>query len=265
MADIAAAAGVSRQTLYKEFGSREEFARALIVREGDRFVAAVEGAMDAHLADPTAALLAAFALFLTVAAEDPLVRPAIAGADEMLPLVTTQGQPLVEHSTERLQAAISSRWEQVSPHDTALLSECLVRLAISYATLPAGPAGVTAAAMAAARPLHRPGPGGRFKKGARRILEPATGSAGAGEELGLGGAVTGARRGLCRGRLGAVERWGQQLPQRGAFLRVKRLEHLVLDRFLGALGARQRLMPLLGQLDQMPAPIERVAQALYVP
>src|SRR5271167_5091543 len=64
MADIAAAAGVSRQTLYKEFGSREEFARALILREGDRFVAAVEGAMDAHLADPTAALLAAFALFL---------------------------------------------------------------------------------------------------------------------------------------------------------------------------------------------------------
>jgi AcrR family transcriptional regulator len=148
MADIAAAAGVSRQTLYKEFGSREEFARALIVREGDRFVAAVEGAMDAHLADPTAALMAAFALFLTVAAEDPLVRAAIAGADEMLPLVTTQGQPLVEHSTERLQAAISSRWEQVSPHDAALLSECLVRLAISYATLPAGPAGVTAAAIA---------------------------------------------------------------------------------------------------------------------
>ena len=28
MADVAAAAGVSRQTLYKEFGSRDEFARA---------------------------------------------------------------------------------------------------------------------------------------------------------------------------------------------------------------------------------------------
>jgi AcrR family transcriptional regulator len=147
MADVAAAAGVSRQTLYKEFGSREEFARELVLREGDRFVAAIEGAMDAHLDDPTAALLDAFGLFLTVAAEDPLIRAAIAGADEMLPFVTTQGQPLIERSTERLHAAIISRWPQVSSHDVALLSECLVRLAISYATLPAGPAGLTASSI----------------------------------------------------------------------------------------------------------------------
>ena len=39
MADIASAAGVSRQTLYKEFGSRDEFAQAFVLREGDRFVA----------------------------------------------------------------------------------------------------------------------------------------------------------------------------------------------------------------------------------
>jgi AcrR family transcriptional regulator len=148
MADIAAAAGVSRQTLYKEFGSREHFARALVLREADRFVAAVEGAMDAHLDDPKAALMAAFDLFLAVAAEDPLVRAAIAGADEMLPLVTTQGQPLVERSAERLRDAIESRWPQVRPHDAALLAECLVRLAISYATLPAGPTGITASSIA---------------------------------------------------------------------------------------------------------------------
>jgi AcrR family transcriptional regulator len=148
MAGIAAAAGVSRQTLYKEFGSREDFARALVLREADRFVAAVEGAMDAHLDDPKAALMAAFDLFLTVAAEDPLIRAAIAGADDMLPLVTTQGQPLVERSAERLRAAIGSRWPQVRSHDVALLAECLVRLAISYATLPTGPAGMTASSIA---------------------------------------------------------------------------------------------------------------------
>ena len=44
MADIAAAAGVSRQTLYKEFGSREEFAQAFVLREAERFIAAVETA-----------------------------------------------------------------------------------------------------------------------------------------------------------------------------------------------------------------------------
>ncbi len=148
MADIAAAAGVSRQTLYKEFGSRENFAQALVLREADRFVRAVEGALDAHLDDPKAALMAAFDLFLTVAAEDPLIRAAIAGAEEMLPLVTTHGQPLLERSAERLRAAIASRWPQVAAHDVALLAECLVRLAISYATLPAGPAGITASSIA---------------------------------------------------------------------------------------------------------------------
>jgi AcrR family transcriptional regulator len=147
MADVATTAGVSRQTLYKEFGSRDEFARELVLREGARFVAAVEGELDAHLDDPRAALLDAFGLFLTVAAEDPLIRAAIAGEDELLPFVTTQGQPLIQLATERLRAAIISRWPQVDPHDVALLSECLVRLAISYATLPAGPAGLTASSI----------------------------------------------------------------------------------------------------------------------
>ena len=42
MAEVARAAGVSRQTLYNEFGSRPEFAQAYVLREADRFIAAVE-------------------------------------------------------------------------------------------------------------------------------------------------------------------------------------------------------------------------------
>ena len=52
MADIARAAGVSRQTLYKEFGSRDAFAQALVLREADRFLASVETAVRAHIDDP---------------------------------------------------------------------------------------------------------------------------------------------------------------------------------------------------------------------
>jgi AcrR family transcriptional regulator len=148
MAEIAAAAGVSRQTLYKEFGSRDEFAQAFVVREGDRFVRAVECALDAHLDQPKAALTAAFGLFLHAAAADPLIRAAIAGDGEMLPFVTTQGQPLVAHAAERLRGAILTRWPQAAEHDAALLAECLVRLAISYATLPVGSAGMTASSIA---------------------------------------------------------------------------------------------------------------------
>ncbi len=148
MADVALAAGVSRQTLYKEFGSREAFAQAFVLREAERFIAAVETSLDAHLDDPIAALTAAFGLFLAAAAEDPLIRAAIAGSGEMLPLLTTQGQPLVQGAAERLCAAILARWPEASPHDAALLAECLVRLGISYVALPVGPAGMTAASIA---------------------------------------------------------------------------------------------------------------------
>ena len=65
----------------------------------------------------------------------------------MLPFVTTRGQPLLQGAAERLCAAIRARWPQASERSAALLAECLVRLAISYVTLPLGPAGMTAASI----------------------------------------------------------------------------------------------------------------------
>jgi AcrR family transcriptional regulator len=149
MGDIAAAAGVSRQTLYKEFGSRDEFAQAFVMREVARFLAAVEGAVGEHLDEPATALSAAFDVFLTAAAEDPLVRTLLTGdeAHSLLALLTTQGEPVVAGATERLSAIILAGWPAVDPADARLLAECLVRLAISYAALPAGPTGMTAASV----------------------------------------------------------------------------------------------------------------------
>jgi len=45
MVDVAAAAGVSRQTLYNEFGSKEGLARALVRREADAYLRGVERLM----------------------------------------------------------------------------------------------------------------------------------------------------------------------------------------------------------------------------
>jgi AcrR family transcriptional regulator len=150
MADIAVAAGVSRQTLYKEFGSRDEFAQVLVMREADRFLLAVEGAVSAHLDDPAGALAAAFDIFLHAAAENPIVRTIVHGdgAEELLALFTTHGQPLLERATERLTSVLLDSWSTVAREDVQLLSECLVRLAISYAALPTSPASMTAASIA---------------------------------------------------------------------------------------------------------------------
>lgn len=150
MADIALAAGVSRQTLYKEFGSRDEFAQVLVMREALRFLDAVEQAVHAHLDDPARALAAAFDVFLAAAAENPVVHTVVGGegGEELLALFTTQGKPLVESAVERITAVMLAGWPQVEAPDAELLSECLVRLAISYAALPKGPAPMTAASVA---------------------------------------------------------------------------------------------------------------------
>jgi AcrR family transcriptional regulator len=150
MADIAKAAGVSRQTLYSEFGSRAEFAQALFLREADRFLAAVEQAVNSNLEDPVTALAAAFDVFLTAAAENPLIRSVVSGEgnETLLPYVTTQGQAVVGQAAERLAAVISAGWPHVDRDAIGLLAECVVRLAISYAALPTGPAGITAGSVA---------------------------------------------------------------------------------------------------------------------
>ena len=106
MSDIAAAAGVSRQTLYKEFGNRNEFGLAFVIHEGERFLDDVEAAVKQHLDDPRAAVGAALELFLRTAGEDPLIRILLSddGTGGMLPFVTTQGMPVVQWATARLGA-----------------------------------------------------------------------------------------------------------------------------------------------------------------
>ncbi len=150
MAEVARAAGVSRQTLYKAFGSRQEFAQAYVLGEVDRFLEAVEAAVQAHLDEPARAVTAAFDVFLSAAAGDPLVRAIVSGesSEELMPRVTTQGRPVLEHATERLAAFLDEAWPTIAPDQARLLAEGVVRLAISCATLPSAPSGMGADSVA---------------------------------------------------------------------------------------------------------------------
>jgi AcrR family transcriptional regulator len=151
MSDIAASAGVSRQTLYKEFGSRDEFGLAFVINEGEHFLDDVEAAVLAHVDDPRAAVGAALELFLRTAGEDPLIRILLSddGTGGMLPFVTTQGMPVVRWATARLAAVIEQGWPQAPKPEVSLLSESLVRLAISYITAPSESPETTATSVAA--------------------------------------------------------------------------------------------------------------------
>ena len=151
MSDVASAAGVSRQTLYKEFGSRDEFAQAFVIHTGEHFLDGVEAAIREHLDDPHAAVAAALKLFLDAAGEDPLIRVLLSddGTGGMLPFVTTQGMPVVQWATERLTAAVQEGWPEAEEPGARLLAESLVRLAISHVTAPSGSSEATAASVAA--------------------------------------------------------------------------------------------------------------------
>lgn len=147
MADIASAAGVSRQTLYKEFGSRDEFAQAFVIHEGERFLSAVEAAVREHFDDPRVAVGAALGVFLRGAGDDPLVRILLSddGTGGMLPFVTTQGMPVVQWATGRVTAVIQEGWPEAPADKALLLAESLVRLAISHVTAPSDTPEATAA------------------------------------------------------------------------------------------------------------------------
>jgi AcrR family transcriptional regulator len=146
MTDVAESAGVSRQTLYNTFGSRPELAQAYVGREAERFLAAVDAAVRKHAAEPRAALAAALEIFLAAAGEHPLVRAITStdGSEELLPLVTTRGGPLIQLVTKHLTDLLVETWPRLERGDAALVADALGRLAISYAALPSGDPAETA-------------------------------------------------------------------------------------------------------------------------
>ncbi|MEU6541112.1 TetR/AcrR family transcriptional regulator [Streptomyces sp. NPDC047000] len=93
MVDVAAVAGVSRQTLYNEFGSKEGLARALVRREADAYLAGVERALALPGGAPER--LAAVAEWTASAARgNALVRAMLTGCwSERLPAPTLSAVP----------------------------------------------------------------------------------------------------------------------------------------------------------------------------
>jgi AcrR family transcriptional regulator len=144
MADVAAAAGVSRQTVYDQFGGREGLAEELALRELGRFLDGTEAAMGAQ-GDVVAAVEAAAVFTLSEAAANPLVHAMLTGSG-LLPLLTTHAEPVLLAARGRISEYVHGRWADLDPTDVALVSEVCTRLALSYVVL-----GVDAPPVAARR------------------------------------------------------------------------------------------------------------------
>lgn len=135
MSDVAATAGVSRQTVYNEFGSRQALIEEYVRGEIDAMLEQVEAAVRAGSHDPQAALSAAFDLFLRLASDEPLVRIIVADTEggELMRLLTSVGHAV---ATDRIVALVIEVWPEARRGDVEIVAESLVRLAISHALLP---------------------------------------------------------------------------------------------------------------------------------
>ncbi|MFJ4469071.1 TetR/AcrR family transcriptional regulator [Streptomyces sp. NPDC089424] len=163
MVDVAAAAGVSRQTLYNEFGSKEGLARALVRREADGYLAGVERALVTP-GDARDRLTATAEWTASAARDNVLVRALLTGCwSERLPSPTLSAVPSSSAvpAQRRADGALPSPGDFVAlvrdravtvlggpgapPAEAADLArscELAVRLALSCVAAPPGEGGV---------------------------------------------------------------------------------------------------------------------------
>ncbi|MBB3602516.1 AcrR family transcriptional regulator [Mycolicibacterium sp. BK556] len=138
LTDVARTAGISRQTIYNEFGSRQGLAQGYALRLADRLVDAIGTAIASNVGDVHAAFTEGFRVFFTESAADPLVISLLTGVakPDLLQMITTDSAPIITRASARLTDAFISSWVSASEEDAGVLSRAIVRLALSYVSMP---------------------------------------------------------------------------------------------------------------------------------
>jgi AcrR family transcriptional regulator len=138
LSHVAQAAGISRQTIYNEFGSRQGLAQAYALRLADRLVDQIDDAIEGNVGDVYAAFLQGFRDFFTESAADPLVISLLTGEikPDLLQLITTDSGPIITHCSARLTSTFMHSWVKCSDDDAGILARAVVRLAMSYISMP---------------------------------------------------------------------------------------------------------------------------------
>lgn len=135
MDDVARAAGISRQSLYRYFDSKDALTVALVFREEEAFIDGVRRAHSRHesLED---ALREAMLFCLRAAREHPLLdRLLESEPDALLPFLTTRGAGVIGRARTVIEALAAERHgvNRELIHRTADLA---VRAVVSYTLTP---------------------------------------------------------------------------------------------------------------------------------
>ena len=160
--EIAVESGVSRPTLYREFGNKDGLGEALMAREAERFFTSIAAVLREPHPDTGAAVAAATRLTLDEADANPLLRAVLTGSRVgdagLLPFLTTRSDTIRESGRALIGDWLAGREPAL---DVAVVDEtvdAVVRLTISHLVAPSLPSEEVAGRIArlVRRTLARP-------------------------------------------------------------------------------------------------------------
>ncbi|SEP27821.1 TetR family transcriptional regulator [Amycolatopsis saalfeldensis] len=137
MADVAARAGVSRQTVYNEFGNKAALTQAVALRTTSEFLDGIRQRF-ADAGDLLDGIHFAVVYTIEHARENRLVAAALGtdAAEDLLPLLTSRGEPILTAAADLAAEQYLELEPALSPEAAALLAETVVRLSLSHLVLP---------------------------------------------------------------------------------------------------------------------------------
>lgn len=135
MGDVAQRAGLSRQTLYRHFPSKDALVAAVVASETAALIDQVLGAATAH-EDPRASVEAGLLAALRASREHPLLdRLVRTEPQSLLPLLTGEGSPAMAQIRAVVEVLVAERAPAVAADPVALrrFADVVARLLVSYA------------------------------------------------------------------------------------------------------------------------------------
>ena len=142
MAHLAQRAGVSRQTVYNEIGSKGELADAVVLDELARFLAVVNEGFDRHPHSLSNAVQAAVLGVLERARDSALMVAIVSstsGAEtELLPPLTTRSTSLLDMARSVVATRVAQYHVDVDDRTREAAIDVLVRTVLSHVMQPSG-------------------------------------------------------------------------------------------------------------------------------
>ncbi|GGC57624.1 TetR/AcrR family transcriptional regulator [Hoyosella rhizosphaerae] len=130
---VAKTVGISRQTVYNEFGNKQSLAEAYITHRLDKLLVSVRDTV-LNSPDLETGLHGALTLFFEFV-DEPLIRTVLSGSGDRTGL-TDLLRDVNERSVEELSSLLQTVKPNIDDYDAMILADSIARLAVAHAIVP---------------------------------------------------------------------------------------------------------------------------------